>query len=461
MGDNNSSDIFGRTLSNIRSAWRGVTTGKLSAIRPHLPDSDRSELRKLIQECLKAKGGQVSGRARAAALGEAYLSLDDTGRQRYLEILAHEFGVDQDTVVETAQDIDFDASLEQQLEYQSRLRKSLTAPRIRLLTRFNSLPRGIEFLTNMRADLLRFLDDDPLMRDLEADLKALLRSWFDVGFLDLKRITWDAPASLLEKLIAYEAVHEIQSWDDLKNRLDSDRRCYAFFHPSIPDEPLVFIQVALVKGVANNIQVLLDENAPIIDAEKADTAIFYSITSTQRGLKGVHLGSFLIKQVVDDLAHELINLKTYSTLSPVPGLYNFISKTKPEDIATDNELKKINAIFPDKLLGEILSLPDWHKVEKATTVLKKPLRRACAEYLMKQKHRGRAVDQVANFHLNNGARLERMNWLADTSNKGLKESGSIMVNYLYNLSNIEQHHEKYRLTGETTVSSDVKSLLKR
>ncbi len=461
MSDNNSSDIFGRTLSNIRSAWRGVTTGKLSAIRPHLPDGDRTELRKLIRECLEAKGGQVSGRARAAALGEAYLSLNDAGRRRYLETLAHEFGVDQDAVVEAAQDVNFDDTLEQQLEYQSNLRKTLTAPRIRLLTRFNSLPRGVEFLTNMRADLLRFVDDDPLMHGLEADLKALLRSWFDVGFLRLKRITWDAPASLLEKLIDYEAVHEIQSWDDLKNRLDSDRRCYAFFHPSIPDEPLIFIQVALVKGVANNIQVLLDENAPIIDAEKADTAIFYSITSTQRGLRGIHLGSFLIKQVVDDLAHELMNLKTYATLSPVPGLYHFISKSDPEKLVTASEQKKINTVFPEKTLKEILLIPNWHEVDKATVVLKKPLMRAGAEYLIKQKHRGRAVDLVANFHLNNGARLEHMNWLADTSEKGLAESGSIMVNYLYNLSNIEQHHEKYRLTGETTVSSDVKSLLKR
>ncbi len=461
MADDHSSDIFGRTLSNLRSAWRGVTTGKLSTFRPHLPDSDRSKLRKQMQECLEAKGGQVSGRARAAALGEVYLGLDDTGRRRYLETLAHDFGIDHDAVIEAAQDIDFDTSLDQQLEYQDALRNALTAPRIRLLTRFNSLPRGVEFLANMRADLLCFVDNDPLMHGLETDLKALLRSWFDVGFLNLKRITWDAPASLLEKLIAYEAVHEIQSWDDLKNRLDSDRRCYAFFHPSIPDEPLIFIQVALVKGVADNIQVLLDENAPIIDAEKADTAIFYSITSTQRGLKGVHLGSFLIKQVADHISREVSNLKTFATLSPVPGLHDFIVKTKKEDLLTKTEQRKIDTVFNGKSLEEILSLPEWHKVDQASTVMKKPLMRACAEYLVNQKQRGRAVDNVANFHLNNGARLERMNWLADTSEKGLHDSGSIMVNYLYNLANIEQYHEKYRMTGETTVSSDVRSLLKR
>ena len=202
---------------------------------------------------------------------------------------------------------------------QRELRTALNAPRIKLLTQFNALPEGVKFLVDMRAELLRFGREDRGLVGLEADLKGLLAAWFDIGFLELKRITWDSPAALLEKLSVYEAVHQVRSWTDLKNRLDSDRRCFAFFHPRMPSEPLIFVEVAMVSGMAADVQALLDVKAPVIDPRSADTAIFYSISNAQRGLAGISFGGFLIKRVVDQLSAEFPKLKTFATLSPIPG----------------------------------------------------------------------------------------------------------------------------------------------
>jgi len=299
-----------RTLRNLKSAWQAIAGSSYDATaassRPDLPDGDLELLKEQMQACLETRGGEVSARARAAALGHVYLALDATGRERFLSVLAHDFDVEQGPVDAAVEQLRRADGADARRDAQALLRKALEAPRIKLLTQFNALPDGVKFLVDMRAELLALKSDKPAFRGLEQGLKGLLNTWFDVGFLELRRITWgSASAALLEKLIAYEAVHAIDGWDDLKKRLDSDRRCFAYFHPRMPDEPLIFVEVALVNGLADNIQALLDEDAPVRDPHGADTAIFYSISNAQRGLAGISFGNFLIKRVADSLSAEL------------------------------------------------------------------------------------------------------------------------------------------------------------
>jgi malonyl-CoA decarboxylase len=293
-----------------------------------------------------------------------------------------------------------------------------------------------------------------------------LADWFDIGFLELKRITWDSPAALLEKLIAYEAVHEIRGWNDLKNRLEADRRCFAFFHPRMPDEPLIFVEVALVNGMAGNIHALLDESAPLGDPTAADAAIFYSISNCQRGLNGISFGDFLIKRVVDALTAELPRLKTFATLSPIPGFRAWLTKdrTRP-DLLRPAEAKALAAVAgngaaqPD--LVQLLDRPGWQDDPVLMPAMRDPLSRLCAQYLLMEKGRGgRAADPVAHFHLTNGARVERLNWLGDTSDKGMQQSVGLMVNYLYRLDHIEANHEAYRGEGRVVASSSIRNLIR-
>jgi malonyl-CoA decarboxylase len=328
----------------------------------------------------------------------------------------------------------------------------------------------------MRAQLLEWSRDDPLMSALEADLKSLLKSWFDVGFLELRRITWDSPASLLEKLIAYEAVHAIRGWQDLKDRLDSDRRCFAFFHPRMPDEPLIFVEVALVTGMSGNVQTLLDEAAPVQDPQTADTAIFYSISNAQKGLAGISFGNFLIKRVVDNLTAEFPNLKDFATLSPIPGFRRWLNAElvkeeteEGEGVLTASERSRVAELFadPDLIMPErgdglqaLLDQPGWQRDDAALKVLKPILLRLCATYLVDVKSGRRARDPVAHFHLSNGARMERLNWLADTSVNGLRQSAGMMINYRYKLAEIEANHEAYTGDGKINTSSQVRAQMK-
>ncbi|PLX90267.1 MAG: Malonyl-CoA decarboxylase, partial [Desulfuromonas sp.] len=302
--------------------WRQLDG--LPAVSPDLPPAERSLVEKLMAECLAARHGAVSARQHAATLGELYLTLDQTGRQHFLEILASRFSVDRDQVREVARQLAEQTDQTLFARQVSRLQEVVVAPRQQLLRQFNALPQGVKFLIDMRADLLGFRQASSDLQGLDADLKQLLATWFDVGFLQVERISWQSPAALLEKLMAYEAVHAISSWRDLRHRLESDRHCYAFFHPGMPEEPLIFVEVALVKGLATSIQSLLDETAPEVDPAKADTAIFYSISNTQAGLQGISFGPFLIKEVVDSLRATLPNLKTFSTLSPIPGLSRWL-----------------------------------------------------------------------------------------------------------------------------------------
>jgi malonyl-CoA decarboxylase len=337
---------------------------------------------------------------------------------------------------------------------------------LKLLTQFNALPEGIKFLVDLRSDVIRYAKDDPSLAPLGEDLKGLLAAWFDVGFLDLRQITWDSPASLLEKLSAYEAVHEMRDWSDLKNRLDADRRCFAFFHPRMPNEPLIFVEVALVSGLADNIQALLDVNAPAGDPRMADAAIFYSISNAQKGLAGISFGDFLIKRVVDLLSAEFPRLKTFATLSPIPGFAAWLNQVLGEGepgllaAAERKALAGAQGRGNKGTLKQVLSSSDWVGDSNLARALRAPLLRLCARYLLQAKREnGRALDSVAHFHLSNGARIERLDWLADTSPKGLRQSAGIMVNYLYRRADIEANHEAYAGEGFIAASSSVSGLI--
>ena len=468
MPADTSSSHLERALRRLMQAWRRTTRKRpvdsIQDLGPDLPERDLERVRKQIESCLAGRGGEVSARRRAAELGHSYGLLSEAGRERFLRLLASDYGIDQGAVrrlaaavVEAEEGEALDAA-------EDEMRRALVAPRVRLFTQFNALPEGVKFLVDMRADLMRLGARDRGLAGVERDLKDLLVSWFDIGFLELRRITWEAPAHLLEKLIAYEAVHEIRSWDDLKNRLDSDRRCYAFFHPRMPDEPLIFIEAALVNGMADNIEALLDEGAPAEDPTAADTAVFYSISNAQRGLAGVSFGEFLVKRVVDDIARDLPNIETFATLSPVPDFRAWLDRRLDADESPlrDGERRLLaaavqvdDADFRTALERHVAGTDD----QALQDALRPPLLRLCGHYLLEEKRGRRARDRVAHFHLSNGARLERLNWLANSGAEGLRRSYGIMVNYVYAPDDIEANHEAYRDSGAVVASDAVKSLL--
>jgi len=462
--------VYDFTLSNwrsLRARWRDLAGGARPQTSALLTDGAVERLREQMQDCLEGRGGEVSARARAAALGQTYLGLLPAGRERFLQLLATEFDINHGAVAAACQRLAHARGDEEKRNIERALRQALEAPRVKLLTQFNALPSGVKFLVDMRAELMKLAHHDEALGALDQDLKNLLAHWFDEGFLEIKRITWDSPAALLEKLMVYEAVHEIRSWSDLKNRLEADRRCFAYFHPRMPDEPLIFVEVALVKGMADNVQSLLDETAPVGDPAEADTAIFYSISNCQRGLSGISFGAFLIKRVADRLAAELPHLARYATLSPMPGFRAWLetrANEEGDDLLTPPERKALDVLpgpADEKHLVSLLARPHWYEDHALAEALKAPMLRLAARYLVTEKTaRGRALDGVAHFHLSNGARLERINWLGDLSPKGLQQSAGIMINYLYRLSEIEDNHEAYTGEGRVTASPAIMRLLK-
>jgi malonyl-CoA decarboxylase len=472
VNERGTAGVLNWTVRGLRSAWNeiagSVREAEIGSLPPELPDRDRERVVGHMRACLEGRGGEVSARARAAALGRAYLSLGPVGRERFLRALATEFDAPDAKVDQAITDLRGAADAKARAAARRALRRALEPQRRRLLMQFNALPEGIKFLVDLRAELLPLARRDPVLAELESDLRDLLAAWFDVGFLELRRISWNSPASLLEKLIAYEAVHEIDGWTDLKNRLDADRRCFAFFHPRMPDEPLIFVEVALTTGIADNIQTLLDPAAPQVDHHAADTAIFYSISNTQRGLDGIGFGGFLIKRVVDELAGELGNLDSYATLSPIPGFRRWLDGWLERDDGKDAPVARRTLRVlgndngherPLKEIAELLGSRERLLAEIET--FRRPLTRLCARYLAEEKRDdGRARDPVAHFHLSNGARIERINWLADTSAKGIAQSVGMMVNYQYRPEDIAQNHEAYIGSGEVPASSAVRALLR-
>ena len=457
--------LLDRALRRVSTLWRDM------ADRVTGPDEATSDLAAQMRDCLATRGGEVSARARAAGLAQTYGAADAEGRRSFLRTLAT-FDSDPEAVARAADALGAANDNESRAVAKVALRRALEPPRLRLLTQFTTIPDGMKFLVDLRAELCRIAEKDGLLGALEADMKGLLANWFDVGFLELRRIDWSSPAALLEKLVDYEAVHRIRTWRDLKNRLDSDRRCYAFFHPAMPGEPLIFVEVALVQGLADSVQRLLDQKAPVLDPRTADTAIFYSINNCQRGLDGIAFGNFLIKRVVDVLGAELRGLKAFATLSPIPGFSRWLAErehaadeallTEPEAVA----LRRVAGVPPathgTAALALLMARKGWSKDAAVIAALEPVLVRLCARYLVNEGGRNpkRARDPVGHFHLSNGARVERINWLGDVSAKGMRESAGLMVNYLYDPAKIEDQHEAYAGEGKRASAPGVRKLLK-
>src|SRR5450432_92681 len=407
---------------------------------------DASELVELCEALLSGRG-EASGTAMAREVLDRYRHLDEAGRLAFFATLARNYGPDREKLAQAieswrAQPNDDDAS---DLHFASEPRRQ------ELIRRLNLAPGGTSALVAMRADLLHLMNGHKDLAALDHDVVHLLSSWFNRGFLVLRRIDWSTPANILEQIIRYEAVHEIRDWNDLRRRIDPvDRRCYAFFHPQLADEPLIFVEVALTESIPTAIAPLLAEDRQLIPTDRARTAVFYSISNTQRGLGGISFGNFLIKQVVEELRRELPKLENFVTLSPVPGFMKWLKR--PDDAPVSEEERKLLAHLDE---------PDWHNNAELTSQLRAVVEPLAAHYFLKARtSKGRLIDSVARFHLGNGARLERIDWLGDLSPKGMRESAGIMVNYLYRLEDIEKNHEAYANQGEIAASSAVKKLLK-
>jgi malonyl-CoA decarboxylase len=405
-------------------------------------------LAQMCHELLRLKG-EASVTVVAHRILSQYRALDDTGKLGFFATLAEEFACDRKQLLSAIAVYQGEPTPANAV----RLSEAAEAPRQELIRLLNTAHHGTFAIVSMRADLLRLRPQIPAFEVLDHDFSHLLQAWFNRGFLTLRRIDWHTPAFILEKLIEYEAVHEIRGWPDLQRRLAEDRRCYGFFHPSLPDEPLIFVEVALVKGIAASIQGVLDAPPPTPDREfEADTAIFYSISNCQSGLAGISFGNFLIKQVTDSLGHDVPGVKRFSTLSPIPGFMRWLKET----LANEQSEVLQNG---DRDLLAALARPNWAGDELLCARLKPVLERLCAHYLLIARRGQEPRDPVARFHLRNGARLERINWLGDRSSKGIAESAGLLVNYLYDGRFVTENHEAYVNDGVIASSSKVEALL--
>ena len=400
-----------------------------------------------LAEALLSTRGEASGVALASALLDRWLKMTSAERRDWFILLERDYGPDTAALGAAVEAWQADRSPSSA----GRLHEAAEPRRQELLRRMNLAPGGTARLVKMREALLEEMKETAELAPVDADFAHLFASWFNRGFLMLRRIDWSSPADILEKIIRYEAVHEIQNWNDLRGRIQpADRRCFAFFHPQMHDEPLVFVEVALTRGIPREIAPLIAEDRVPIRDNNADTAVFYSISSTQYGLRGISFGNFLIKQVVEELLRELPELKTFVTLSPVPGFANWL--------AGKRESHMIGRLDPQ--FFSLLDDPAWHTNAETRSLLQPLLEHAAALYLLEAKSGiGKPADPVARFHLNNGAQLEQINFCGDLSSKGLRQSHGIMVNYLYDPKAIERNHELFANTGETAASSAVKKLV--
>jgi malonyl-CoA decarboxylase len=416
-----------------------------------LMGTDEQESFQNLYKALLSSRGEASGVALARRILDRYKESSGEEKDAIFRFLASEFVPNAGGIEKAAKAYLQDPS-QQALD---RLAQSVEPPRLEILRRLNLAPGGTAALVHMREDLLARLKDNPGLASFDMDFTHLFSSWFNRGFLVLVRISWSSPASILEKIIDYEAVHEIKGWDDLRRRLDpNDRRCFAFFHPALNDDPLIFVEVALGSDIPSSIHAVLESDGGT-DPEVLEptVAVFYSISNCQEGLRGISFGNFLIKQVVEDLSKELPSLRTFVTLSPVPGFKSWLFR------ALDSEaLPYLSAA--QKMLIEKLRSGGWTTEEAEQDALQPAILAAAAHYFLLAKDRsGRPLDPVARFHLGNGARLERINWLGDTSEKGVRQALSLMVNYRYDLRDIERNHEAYVNHGAVIASKAVRSLL--
>ena len=415
------------------------------------PARDRSaNLIELCEELLSGRG-EASGVALAIEILGDYAGLTISPRVAFFEALARTFGYDSARI---------DAAIaawrqSPSAETAAELNRASEPRRLELFRRLNLAPGGTAALVRMREQLLDAMDHRDDLGAIDNDFIHLFSSWFNRGFLVLRRIDWSTPALILEKIIRYEAVHEIHDWEDLRRRIDlPDRRCYAFFHPALVDEPLIFVEVALTRDIPGAIAPILADKREVVDPARAGTAVFYSITSCQRGVAGVSFGHFLIKQVVEEVSREMPRISSFVTLSPAPNFAEWLKRERANaaSLALDDE---------DRRTIAALDRADWWRDQALAAALREPVLRAAAWYFLRARNaRGQPVDAVARFHLGNGARLEQLDWLGDTSERALAQSYGLMVNYLYDLDYIEQNHEAYAQQHAVVAASAVSRLVR-
>ena len=441
--------FFGEMLASITE--RGRSLLDLARDRRDAPAQRSEDLAELCEELLTGRG-EASGAALAGEILGKYAELTTGPRIAFFEALATRFGPDKAKL--DAAIIDWQAKPSDATA--AAVHKAAEPRRQELFRRLNLAPGATGALVRMREQLLDAQDHRDDLAAVDADFVHLFTSWFNRGFLVLRRIDWSTPAMILEKIIRYEAVHRIRSWDDLRRRIDPpDRRCFAFFHPALIDEPLIFVEVALTREIPDAVAPILSVQRDTATADKTTTAVFYSISNCQRGLAGVSFGSFLIKQVVQEISRDNPKMQTFVTLSPVPDFAAWLDRERKAESSI--------AIPPeDRAALDGLDRPGWWQLEDAREPIREPLMRAAAWYFLRAKNRrGMPADSVARFHLGNGARLERINWLADATEKGIAQSYGVMVNYLYDLDHIEKNHEAYAEARTVVASNAVKRLARK
>ncbi|KAL2630264.1 hypothetical protein R1flu_014950 [Riccia fluitans] len=482
-----------------RSPPRGDPTAETTLFLSDKAGRVLEKMRDLMRDAIQMKKNELPDLT-LTTLREEYLKLDWESRQKALLVLATQFGVDRKRVqglishynsLNSDPEEESDAAAAARYRTEHDLRSALMPLSARLFEQMNGQPGGLKFLVDLRADLMATIQERNLaaLRALDSELKGMFATWLGPACLELRQITWENSASLLERIVIYEAVHPISNLYDLKRRLGVGRRCYGYFHPTIPGEPLVFIEVALTNVMVGSIQNVLFDEPPIAE-EAATTAVFYSISATQTGLAGIDLGHFLIKKVVTLLRQEKPNIQTFVTLSPIPGFSKWLlpklelqiryaqvdSQNGAETGEAPSSTFKENLLFPEEedilveacgpegesrsglqILRDLLTSPgqEWAKSPKLAEALRAPLMRLCARYLIVEKKRGRALDPVTNFHVRNGASVERLNWLGDTSPKGLESSAGMMVNYIYRLENIDKNNQSYLNKGIIVTSPSI------
>ena len=416
----------------LQRVWRSVRQS------PAIPAARAADDLVALCDSLLSERGEVSGARIAAEAMAAYQELNDAGRGVFFSRLADHYDADSHAVARAIDAYRVNPTPERL----SDLHLAAESQRQELFRRLNTAPGGTRTLVQMRADLLRTVDDSPDRAVVAADLLHLFRSWFNRGFLVMQRIDWRTSALVLERLIQYEAVHQIHGWDDLRRRLEKDRRCYAFFHPALPDEPLIFIEGALSPGILGYVRPLLDPQSAVEDPDAARYAIFYSITNCQAGLRGVSFGNFLIKQVVEDLSREFPRIRRFATLSPIPGFHSW--------------LRLHRDLMSSSLAARTLDGPA--AVAAVPDAARDELMQLCAYYLLYAKRGHAPSDAVARFHLANGARLARLNWGGDLSFAGFASSLGITANYVYRMADVEENHEAYAKDFKVVASSALERL---
>jgi len=441
------------------------TRERLAASRRHGEEAMSPRMLRLVLDELKAtidpRISEVEGGRRAQVLIERYAGATVARRRDMWLLMSEMFTADPDKVKSAQAKFAAAVGTPDEAAAEVQYRRATVSPRRRLLQRFSVLPEGIRFLVDLRAEMQPYLKKDKRLQALDVEMEYMFSTWFDVGFLELQRISWDSPASLVEKLIKYEAVHDIRSWADVKNRLDSDRRCYGFFHPRLPGEPLIFVEVALIDHMADSITPLLDEQAAASDLGKATTAIFYSISNTQNGLRGVSFGDSLIKRVVETLSAEFPRLRHFATLSPIPGLRSWLTQNAARmlELTPEKERAELGRAvgFEPPSAAHVLQALDQIESLEARPVLRRWLLHCAAHYLGRELVEGKPADPVARFHLGNGARVERLNWMGDPSPKGIKQSFGLMVNYLYDLKRLDRQRDQLA-EGKIAVAPSIEDM---